>query len=358
MHVAARSIVGGRADMLTFAVDDKLAGGATQPPAQRRRRRAPAQPQGEPDRHAARVDPGAARRLRQLRPRLSLQRRARRLRDAGVTPLTRADRRGVRLARAPLRSLGPRGRALAARPRQRDGLDRRRRHDRGRRSDHAPRHRARDARYELTNWLAADLDVPSRSSSSRRTPATAAASRSRRSRRGPGGLSARHALGPASRAAACASTASATARVRRRRARRARLHAVRPAPGYRLRWFDLALDIENLLDATSAPRSSPRSAACAPNRRSTQRYPRSSGVAARGAWRPQPTGGSEAVRTSRSLQPTLHRPRDRDRLFRLSVSRGSSGLAIVRVRARTARQIRPGKISPLLPVMTRSKRSA
>ena len=84
---------------------------------------------------AARSAGRAARRLRQLRPRLSLERRARRVRAAGGHAADARDRRGGRRARAAARSMGSGGRALAARPRQRDGLERRRRHDRRQRSD-------------------------------------------------------------------------------------------------------------------------------------------------------------------------------------------------------------------------------
>ena len=73
---------------------------------ERRRRRAPAQPQGEPDPDAARSAARRAGSLRQLRPRLSLQRRARRVRAAGGHAAGARDRRGARRARPPLRPLG------------------------------------------------------------------------------------------------------------------------------------------------------------------------------------------------------------------------------------------------------------
>ena len=54
-----RGDLGGRADLLSFAVDNRLPSGDPTAPHERGRRRAPAQPQGQPDRDAARSGPGA-----------------------------------------------------------------------------------------------------------------------------------------------------------------------------------------------------------------------------------------------------------------------------------------------------------
>ena len=114
-----------------------------------------------------------------------------------VTPLDARDRRGARRARAALRSLGSGRRAVAARSRQRDGLERRRRHDRGQRARPTAAASSSRRRYELTPWLAADADAHVHEVAVHAPIArTAAGWRWRRSRPGRAALSARHALGP------------------------------------------------------------------------------------------------------------------------------------------------------------------
>ena len=140
-----RADVGGRADLLSFAVDNRL-------------------PSADPTAPTSGVDAA-----HQLSPKASLivtplDRPGATLdlyanyghgfhsndvrgvfATPAVTPLARAKGEELRGPRAPLRPLGSRGGAVAARPRERDRLERRRRHDGRERSDDAPRDRARDA---------------------------------------------------------------------------------------------------------------------------------------------------------------------------------------------------------------------
>ena len=119
----------------------------------RRRRRggAPAQPQGEPDRDAARA-PGRGQLDVYLNYGHGFHSNDVRgvFAQPAVTPLARADGRGDRRARAPVRPLGSGGGAVAARSRQRDGVERRRRHDRGRRRRPPASGVELETRYEVT----------------------------------------------------------------------------------------------------------------------------------------------------------------------------------------------------------------
>ena len=235
---------------LSFAVDNRAGRRRSDRPGQRRRRRAPVQPQGQPDRHAA-----AARRARSSTSIVNYGHGFHSNDVRGVFAHARGHaaharhRRRDRRARAAVRTLGSRGRALAARSRQRDGLDRRRRHDRGRRRRRRARAIELETRYEITPWLAADLEL---------TFTQVAVQQRRRQRRRPGAGAEADVVGRAlrpprarpgrRRAAAFASTESAiaprpTTACSWRRASRSSTCTL----GYRHRRFDIAFDVENLL---------------------------------------------------------------------------------------------------------------
>ena len=232
-------------------------------PAQRRRRRAPAQPEASRGRHAARRD--------RTRSSTSTSNYGHGFHSNDVRGVVRDARgdaaharhgRGGRRARAPVRALGPRGRALAARPRQRDGVERRRRDDRGRAAPRTAR--------ASSSRRASRSRVARRRSATSRSPQSAFSgeprerrrrSRSRRSRRGRAACRRATRSGPASRARASASSASAigppptTASSWRPASPQFDLHV-----GYRHRRFDVALDIENLFDGQfRSARSTPSS---------------------------------------------------------------------------------------------------
>ena len=156
----------------------------------------PVQPQGQPDRHADRSARGAARHLPQLRARLSLQRRARRVRAAVGDAADARRGRGDRRARAPVRTLGPGGRRSGGSisPTRPSGSA-----TRGRpRSATRPTARGSSSRpaIEITRWLAADLDVTFTRSRFAVGNANGGGLALAPRQTWAGGLSARHPLGP------------------------------------------------------------------------------------------------------------------------------------------------------------------
>ena len=205
--------VGGRADSLSFAVDNRLATSDPTNPHSGTDGAHQLSPKPSRGRHAARREERAARHLTRTtgtaftRTTCAASSRAR-----GHAAHARDGRR-ARRAHASLRSLGLRRSRLAARPRERDGLERRRRHDASV-SDPTNRYGLElETRYEFTPWLAADLDVTFTHSQF----TTESRQRERRARARaesrPGRAGSRRATrsGRASRAPGCASTASAIA---------------------------------------------------------------------------------------------------------------------------------------------------
>jgi len=164
---------------------------------------------------------------------LSLERRARRVRHAAVTPLTRA------IATSSARG---RGCSTAGTSARRWRLDLANEtvwtattEHRG--DDPTIRYGVElETRFELTRWLAADLDLIFSHSQFSTDRSNGGGSRSLQGDVG-GGVSARHPLGRASCAAACASTERRSPRDRRRRAHRSGVHQLDLHLGYRHRWL-------------------------------------------------------------------------------------------------------------------------